>query len=229
MRQIIIDTETTGLSTDEGHRIIEIGAVEMINRRLTGNHFHYYINPQRDIDEGALQVHGITQEFLADKPLFAEIAEKFLAYIQDAELVIHNAAFDTGFLNVELQKISKNYPFLQDQCRIIDTLMLARQRHPGQRNSLDALCKRYNVDNSTRELHGALLDAQLLARVYLAMTGGQATLFGDELSAQTVIPSQAQQEKRKQKKRPPLIILKATAEEEAAHLTRMQEIEKSVH
>lgn len=181
MRQIVLDTETTGLDPQEGHRIIEIGCIELIKRRITKT-FHIYINPEREIDEGALQVHGITQAFLKDKPKFIEIAEEFLSFIGDDELIIHNAPFDLSFLNHELLRIHKTHKKLETCQRIIDTLVLARKLYPGQKNSLDALCKRLNVDSSHRELHGALLDAELLAKVYLAMTGGQSSLFGDELN-----------------------------------------------
>lgn len=179
MRQVVLDTETTGLETAHGHRIIEIGCVEMINRRLTGNNFHQYIQPEREIDEGAMEVHGITQEFLADKPRFADISKDLLAYLGDAELIIHNAPFDIGFLNYEFQMILGEQFDLTNQCEVLDTLAMARQMHPGVRNSLDALCKRYTVDNSGRELHGALLDSEILADVYLAMTGGQSSLSLD--------------------------------------------------
>lgn len=177
MRQIVLDTETTGLDLAQGNRIIEIGGVEIIGRRLTGRHFHQYINPERDSEPGALAVHGLSSEFLADKPLFGQVAESFLAFIEGAELVIHNAAFDLGFLDSELSRVYGGAFRLQARCPVIDTLALARDRHPGQRNSLDALCKRYGVDNSHRELHGALLDAEILADVYLAMTGGQVSLL----------------------------------------------------
>lgn len=177
MRQIILDTETTGLSTEAGHRIIEIGCLEMIDRRLTGNKFHEYINPEVKVEQGAVQVHGITNEFLKDKPLFKEIIQELIDFISGAELIIHNAEFDVGFLNHEF-KLAKYTKKIEQLCRVIDTLTLARKKHPGQRNSLDALCKRYNVDNSNRNLHGALLDAELLALVYLALTGGQGSLFG---------------------------------------------------
>jgi DNA polymerase-3 subunit epsilon len=176
-RQIILDTETTGISTAEDHRIIEIGCVEMVNRRLTGNTFHQYINPEREIDAGAIEVHGITNEFLADKPLFDEIAEDFLAFIDGAELVIHNAPFDVGFIDHELKKLDGEERRVNTLCGVLDTLKLARDKHPGQKNNLDALCKRYEVDNSNRELHGALLDAEILADVYLAMTGGQVSML----------------------------------------------------
>ncbi|HLR87305.1 MAG TPA: DNA polymerase III subunit epsilon [Wenzhouxiangella sp.] len=176
LRQIVLDTETTGLEHDEGHRIIEIGAVEMIERRVTGNNFHVYINPDREVEAGALEIHGITNEFLAEKPRFAELASEFLDFIKGAELVIHNAAFDLGFLDAELARLDRPAR-VSDYATHLDTLVLARELHPGQRVSLDALCRRYEVDNSGRELHGALLDAQLLAEVYLAMTGGQVDLI----------------------------------------------------
>ena len=181
MRQIVLDTETTGLDWERGHRIIEIGCVELVNRRQTGNTYQCYLNPQREIDEGAQEVHGLSREDLADKPLFAEVAESFLEYVADAELIIHNAPFDIGFLDNELRLIGSEAPSLQSSAMIMDTLILARQIHPGQRNSLDALCKRYGIDNSRRDLHGALLDSRLLAEVYLAMTGGQTALsLGDD-------------------------------------------------
>ena len=177
MRQIVLDTETTGLEPEQGHRVIEIGAVELIDRELTGETFHAYLNPQREIDEGALQVHGIDADFLADKPRFAEISEDFLAFVRDAELVIHNAPFDVGFLDRELSLVPGPTHRLGELCKVTDSLALARHKYPGQKNSLDALCRRFNVDNSARERHGALLDAEILAEVYLAMTGGQTALF----------------------------------------------------
>ena len=176
MRQIILDTETTGLEPTRGHRIIEIGCVELVNRRLTGNHFHVYINPRREVDDGAIEVHGITNEFLEDKPYFEDIAESFVEYIKDSELVIHNAPFDVGFLNHEFGLMTDSPGKIADYSTVLDTLVLARQMHPGQKNSLDALCKRYYIDNSQRDLHGALLDSEILAEVYLAMTGGQTDL-----------------------------------------------------
>ena len=179
MRQIVLDTETTGIGPETGHRIIEIGCIELIDRKLTGNHFHTYLNPQRDVDEGAFRVHGISTEFLQDKPLFKAIVNDFLQFIDGAELIIHNAPFDVGFLNAELRH-AKWPKRLHDYSSIFDTLVLAREKHPGQRNSLDALCKRYDVDNSSRQLHGALLDAEILAFIYLAMTGGQTNLFIEE-------------------------------------------------
>lgn len=179
MRQVILDTETTGIGHEQGHRIIEIGCVELVDRKLTGNHFHRYINPKRKVDEGAFRVHGISSEFLQDKPLFSEIIDPLVQFITGAELIIHNAPFDVGFLNAEFKHV--RWPKrLEAYCTICDTLVLAREKHPGQRNSLDALCKRYAVDNSNRQLHGALLDAEILALVYLAMTGGQKQLIIDD-------------------------------------------------
>src|SRR5690606_12993840 len=180
MRQIVLDTETTGLETAQGHRIIEIGCVELIHRRPTNNYFHHYLQPDREIDEGALEVHGITNEFLRDKPRFADIVDEFIEFIRGAELIIHNAAFDIGFLDYELSLLDPPRGKVTDFCTVVDSLLLARNMHPGQRNSLDALCKRYGIDNSQRELHGALLDARILADVYLAMTGGQTALFAEQ-------------------------------------------------
>lgn len=177
MRKIVLDTETTGLDPAQGNRIIEIGCVEIVGRKLTGQHYHQYINPERDSEEGALSVHGITSEFLADKPRFAQIAESFLAFVDGAELIIHNAPFDTAFLNSELSRVYGDGFSIASRCSITDTLVMAKERHPGQRNNLDALCKRYDVDNSQRELHGALLDAEILADLYLIMTGGQVSLL----------------------------------------------------
>jgi len=177
VRQIVLDTETTGLTVSAGHRVIEIGGVEIIDRKLTGRHYHQYLNPERDSDIAALEVHGLTTEFLADKPLFAEIMNEMLEFFGDAELIIHNAAFDIGFLDHELKKARASVRALEKQCSVVDSLALARQKHPGQANGLDALCRRYGVDNSARTLHGALLDAEILADVYLLMTGGQTALF----------------------------------------------------
>ncbi len=179
MRQIVLDTETTGLEPSLGHRVIEIGAVEVVNRRLTGNNFHQYINPQREIDEAAIEVHGITLESLQDKPLFDDIALQLLEFLKGAELIIHNAKFDVGFLNHEFYEAGYNEKVIDDNCTVLDTLVMARHKHPGQKNSLDALCKRYFVDNTQRTLHGALLDAEILADVYLQMTGGQISLLGE--------------------------------------------------
>jgi DNA polymerase-3 subunit epsilon len=179
MRQIVLDTQTTGLSPSQGHRIIEIGCIEIVNRRLTGREFHRFINPQRDIDEGAQRVHGISREDLEGQPLFSGVVDDLLEFIRDAELVIHNAEFDVGFLEHEMRLMKHPLPVVTNHSMVLDTLALARKLHPGQRNSLDALCKRYSVDASQRDVHGALIDAELLARVYLAMTGGQAALSLD--------------------------------------------------
>lgn len=184
IRQIVLDTETTGIGPEHGHRVIEIGCVELIDRKITGKHYHVYLNPQREVDEGAFRVHGISTEFLKDKPLFKDIVSEFLQFIGGAELVIHNAAFDIGFLNSEL-KHSNLKKTINDYCDVLDTLLLAREKHPGQRNSLDALCKRYDIDNSNRKFHGALLDAEILSYVYLALTGGQASLFVDNQDSGT--------------------------------------------
>jgi len=223
MRQIVLDTETTGLEVGKGHRIIEIGAVELSERRPTGRTFHRYVNPQRAIDDGALAVHGISNEFLADKPTFAEIAHEFIEFVAGAELIIHNAAFDVSFLDAEFG-IAGATGQLRDYAQVLDTLLLAREKYPGQKNSLDALCRRLNVDNSHRELHGALLDAQLLADVYLAMTGGQGDLgFASErvdlprADGIAALP------------RPRLLVRRADDEERALHearLARLQEISK---
>ncbi|GAB0151835.1 MULTISPECIES: DNA polymerase III subunit epsilon [Marinobacterium] len=175
VRQIILDTETTGIDPEAGHNVIEIGCVEMVRRKLTGNTWHQYIKPDREVEAEAIEVHGITNEFLADKPRFAELAHEFLEFVRGAELIIHNAAFDIGFLNTELARNGINER-VDEICTVIDTLMLARKKHPGQRNSLDALCRRYGIDNSHRELHGALLDSEILADVYLVLTGGQTSL-----------------------------------------------------
>ena len=177
VRHIVLDTETTGLSPQNGDRILEIGCVEMVNRRITGNNLHLYINPERHVGDEVIAVHGITNEFLADKPIFSAVAKEFMDFIDGAELVIHNAAFDIGFLDNELMLLGDGrWQRIGNHCKVIDTLTMARKRHPGQRNSLDALCKRYDIDNSHRQLHGALLDAEILASVYLAMTGGQLTM-----------------------------------------------------
>jgi DNA polymerase-3 subunit epsilon len=175
MRQVVLDTETTGIGAEKGHRIIEIGCVELIDRKLTGRHYHQYVNPQRPSDEEAIGVHGITDEFLADKPLFGQVAQAFYEFIDGAELVIHNAPFDVGFMDAEFRRV--NMPMTRTFCTVLDTLVMARDMRPGQRNSLDALCRSYGIDNSHRELHGALLDAEILSDVYLMMTGGQTDLM----------------------------------------------------
>jgi len=226
MRQIVLDTETTGLEPSEGHRIVEIGCVELVDRRLTRNNFHQYLQPDREIDQGAVQVHGITNEFLRDKPRFGDIAENFLGYVGGAELIIHNAPFDVGFLNHELDLWRKDTQPIGELCRITDTLVMARSLHPGQRNSLDALCKRYEVDNSQRDLHGALLDAEILADLYLAMSGGQVSLslgtYGrSETDGACAGPH------RLSAQRPPLVVVRAGAEELAAHRTRLATINEA--
>lgn len=227
MRQIVLDTETTGLEPAQGHRIIEIGCVEIEQRRLTGRHYHQYINPQRDIDEAAQEVHGISSTFLADKPVFAQIVDEFLTFVKGAELLIHNAAFDIGFLDAELAKLGPQYGQMSDYCTVSDTLQMARRKHPGQRNSLDALCKRYDVDNSQRELHGALLDAEILADVYLAMSGGQTDL---SLGTDEVEVAEEQGPQRYQ----PIVrdalrfkLVKALPEEIEAHQQLLARIHKS--
>ncbi|HPF72190.1 MAG TPA: DNA polymerase III subunit epsilon [Xanthomonadaceae bacterium] len=190
MRQVVLDTETTGLDVRRGHRVIEIGCVEMIERRPTGRHFHYYLNPERDIEAGAQAVHGLSAEFLSDKPLFAEVVDDFIDFIRDSELVIHNADFDVGFLDAELERMGPSYGRVADHAEVCDSLAMARERFPGQRNSLDALCRRFEIDNSHRELHGALLDAQLLAEVYLALTAGQGAFEFDGMTATTTTSAQ---------------------------------------
>ena len=181
MRQIILDTETTGLDVKSGHRIIEIGCIEVINRKVSGQNFHTYLNPDRKVDEGAFEVHGLSNDFLSNQPFFSDIVSEFLEFVKNTELVMHNASFDLSFINVEMSRLNILPNGIQEICTILDTLKLARDLHPGQRNSLDALCKSYSIDSSRRELHGALLDAEILAEVYLAMTGGQDDLKLDDL------------------------------------------------
>lgn len=223
MRQVVLDTETTGLEWKQGHRIIEIGALELVDRQVTGRQFHTYINPERDIDLGALEVHGITGEFLRDKPRFDEIADDFMTFVDGAELVIHNAAFDVGFLDNELSITGHEPSSVTAISTVLDTLELAKDLHPGQRNNLDALCKRYDVDNSTRTLHGALLDAEILADVYLAMTGGQVDLG---LSLESSQITDEDEDDLKNTEHPPLFVLKAKDEELSQHQARLADIEK---
>jgi DNA polymerase III subunit epsilon len=224
MRQIVLDTETTGLEVRQGHRLIEIACVEMIERRPTGRHYQTYLNPDRAIDEGAREVTGIADEFLLDKPHFEDVVEEFLAFIQGSELIIHNATFDVGFLDAELARAGAQYGRISDHCPVLDTLVMARERYPGQRNSLDALCKRLGVDNSARDLHGGLIDAQLLADVYLAMTSGQVVLDlgfegAKETGERTVVT--------------PLVlarrphVLRANEHELDAHAQRLDALDKS--
>jgi len=222
MRQIVLDTETTGLDPTSGHRIIEIGCVEIIDRRITSNRYHQYIKPNRKIDDGAMKVHGITNEFLDDKPRFFEIVDEFMAFITGSELVIHNASFDVGFINHELKLLKQGWKPIEKYCQILDTLSLARKHHPGQKNNLDALCKRYNIDNSNRQLHGALLDAEILAELYLTMTGGQVSLLGTNETtpiANTI--------KRISKDREPLAIIQPSKEELQAHAKYLTILDKT--
>ena len=226
MRQIVLDTETTGLEPALGHRIIEIGCIELVNRRPTGRTFHRYLNPEREIDEGALAVHGISRADLYGKPKFAEIVEELLLFIADAELVIHNAAFDVAFLDAELERVPGQQRTVAALCRVLDTLALARSMHPGQRNNLDALCKRYSVDNSRRELHGALLDARILADVYLAMTGGQGALALTEATTSS-IATEGRTVRALVRPSIPLVVIEATEEELAAHAAMLAVITKA--
>lgn len=231
MRQIVLDTETTGLEPELGHRIIEIGCVELVDRRLTGNNFHQYLQPDMEIDPGAVAVHGITKEFLADKPRFAAIGADLLEYLRGAELIIHNAKFDTGFLDAEFRRwaaASGAEPArIQDLCAVTDTLDMARKAHPGQRNTLDALCKRHGIDNSRRELHGALLDAEILADVYLAMTGGQGSLMLEMPPTAGAERRPLGQVRARTAQRPPLLVRRADADELAAHDARLAALERS--
>jgi len=226
VRQIVLDTETTGLATSQGHRIIEIGCLEMINRRLTGREYHRFLNPERAIDEGAERVHGISIDDLVGQPRFADVAEEFLEFLRGSELVIHNADFDVGFLEHELRLMKHSQPAISDHASVLDTLALARKLHPGQRNSLDALCKRYFVDASKREVHGALIDAELLARVYLAMTGGQTALsLDDEQRSDAAAEDTALQPDRPAGLK--LIVIGASAQENEAHETLLGRMRES--
>ncbi len=227
MRQIVLDTETTGLEPSQGHRIIEIGCVELVDRKLTGRHYHQYIQPQRLVDEGAMEVHGITDEFLKDKPLFGQIVDEFMAFVKGAELVIHNAPFDIGFLDHELRLDGGRFGVMGDHCSVIDTLVMARQKHPGQKNNLDALCKRYMVDNSQRDLHGALLDAEILADVYLMMTGGQRDLMLGQEEAEGGGEGEVSAIRRLAADRQPLRVVMASDEELAVHQRKLDEVQKA--
>ncbi len=226
MRQVVLDTETTGLEPSEGHRIIEIGCIELVNRRASGRTFHEYVNPGRVVEPGALEVHNISNEFLSNKPAFAEIAPGFMKFIEGAELIIHNAGFDVSFINHELQLLGDAEADITRHCEVLDTLEMARRLHPGQKNSLDALCKRYNVDNSAREFHGALLDAQILTDVYLAMTGGQAALL---LDASSGMPGASQHAGHQHVDRAglKLRVLHASDQELEAHKQKLEAIAKS--
>ncbi len=225
-RLVVLDTETTGLNPQEGHRIIEIGCVELVNRRPTGNRFHVYLNPDRGIDAGALEVHGITNEFLKDKPRFADIVTDFVAFIKDSELVIHNAPFDVGFINYEFSLMADIPRTVDAFSSVFDTLAYARKKHPGQRNSLDALCKRYAIDNSQRELHGALLDAEILADAFLAMTGGQSSLLEDPTTSQQMLTENTEA-RTLTIHRPALTIVYCTDQELVEHQHRLEAIEKA--
>jgi len=223
MRQIVLDTETTGLSPLQGHRIIEIGCIELINRRTTGREYHRFLNPERNIDEGAERVHGISLADLQGRPRFADIAEELLEFIRGAELVIHNAEFDVGFLEHELKLMKHLQPLISEHARVLDTLTLARGMHPGQRNSLDALCKRYEVDSSRREVHGALIDAELLANVYLAMTGGQTALMLEQETTTAELASGTAVRVRRDDLH--LVVIRASSEENAAHQAFLDKME----
>lgn len=228
MRQIVLDTETTGLEVTQGHRIIEIGCVEILDRKLTGNHYHQYVKPERAIDQGALEVHGISEEFLADKPVFARIADDFLEFIRGAELVIHNAPFDIGFIDAELKLWNLQHQSVLEICQVTDSLQLARNKHPGQRNSLDALCQRYEVDNSNRTLHGALLDAEILADVYLLMTGGQTSLgLSPEAESSNTSASGSGQIRRLSSERKRLKVVSPSTAELERHEERLSALEGS--
>ncbi|NWA03695.1 DNA polymerase III subunit epsilon [Pseudomonas gingeri] len=233
MRSVVLDTETTGMPVTDGHRIIEIGCVELMGRRLTGRHFHVYLQPDRESDEGAIGVHGITDQFLVGKPRFGEVADEFFEFIKGAQLIIHNAAFDVGFINNEFALLGQHdRADISQHCGILDTLMMARERHPGQRNNLDALCKRYGVDNSGRELHGALLDSEILADVYLTMTGGQTSLSlagnaTDGNGSGEGSGNQATEIRRLPADRAPSRIIRASESELAEHLARLEVIAKS--
>jgi len=222
MRQIILDTETTGLESKQGHRIIEIGCIELINRRKTERNFHQYLNPERDIEDGAFNIHGLSNEFLSDKSRFADIAQEFIDFIRDDELIIHNAPFDVGFINAELKLLGKKWGKIEDYCIVFDTLVLAREKHPGQKNNLDALCKRYEVDNSQRDLHGALLDAKILLDVYLKMTGGQTDLTFHSVATSHGVKGKSEQYINNKHKK--LVVIEPTENELAEHRMLLESI-----
>ncbi|MBT7226110.1 MAG: DNA polymerase III subunit epsilon [Gammaproteobacteria bacterium] len=225
MRQVVLDTETTGLDPSQGHRVIEIGCVEIDNRKLTGRHYHCYLNPGREIDAAAIEVHGLTSQFLRDKPRFHQIEEEFLAFIDGSELVIHNAPFDIGFLDHELRATKTDATAISNICGVLDSLLLAREKHPGQRNSLDALCKRYGVDNTQRQLHGALLDAEILADVYLVMTSGQSSLLLSEDESEG--SNRRRRNKKHNVQREKIAVINAGDDELAAHEQRLQDLAES--
>lgn len=226
-RQIVLDTETTGLEPSQGHKIIEIGCVEMINRRLTGNNYHQYLQPDREIDEGAQAVHGISNEFLADKPRFSDVVKDFIEYLDGAELIIHNAPFDVGFINHEFKLVGDEYGKISTYCTVIDTLVMARKMRPGKKNNLDILCKEYQVNNAHRELHGALLDAELLAEVYLHMTGGQSALSLESEDTMNAGSGDMTAKKLSADRRP-IKIIPASEEELQAHQAILAKMENNV-
>lgn len=227
MRQIILDTETTGIDPSQGHRLIEIGCVELVNRRHTGKTYHCFLNPQREVEEEAMAVHGLSNEFLADKPLFASVVDDFLAFVRGAELIIHNAPFDVGFINNEFALLKRDLGAITDYCTVLDTLAMARSRHPGQRNSLDALARRYGADQRDRTYHGALLDSEILADVYLAMTGGQVGLalggdeFGNSGERLTAGPRRLAADRR------PLPVIRASEQEMQRHQVKLVTLDKA--
>lgn len=227
MRQIILDTETTGIDPLQGHRLIEIGCLELVNRKLTKRSFHHYLNPQREVEEEAFRVHGLSTEFLSDKPLFADIVDDFLAFVKGAELIIHNAPFDIGFLNNELRLLQRGFAPLTEYCTVLDTLVMARQKHPGQKNNLDALARRYGADQRDRTYHGALLDSEILADIYLAMTGGQVGLALGQEESDGGGEQRSEGLRRLSAGRPPLPVIPASAEELARHETKLKTLDKA--
>lgn len=227
MRQIILDTETTGIDPQQGHRLIEIGCLELVNRKLTKRNFHYYLNPQREVEEEAFRVHGLSTEFLADKPLFSAIADEFLEFVRGAELIIHNAPFDIGFINHELKLLQRGFSPITDYCGVLDTLVMARQKHPGQKNNLDALARRYGADQRDRTYHGALLDSEILADIYLAMTGGQVGLSLGQEENQGEGEQRAEGIRRLPENRARLPVLRANAEELERHESKLKALDKA--
>lgn len=226
MRQVVLDTETTGIDPRQGHRIIEIGCVEMIGRKLTNRHFHVYINPDREVEEEAFRVHGISNEFLADKPRFHEVAQEFFDFIKGAELIIHNAPFDIGFMDHEFARVG-GFPKTAEVCGVFDSLVYARKKHPGQKNNLDILCRRYGIDNSHRELHGALLDSEILADVYLLMTGGQTSLgLANNSDSDSKEDGEVEAIRRFSADRPALKVIRASEDELKIHEERLDLIDK---
>mgnify|MGYP001318015509 CR=1 FL=1 len=224
MRQIVLDTETTGLEPKQGHRIIEVGCIELINRSETNQNFHQYINPERDVEDGAFNIHGLSNEFLSNKPRFSDVAQEFIEYVRGSELIIHNAPFDVGFINSELKLLGKKWGRLEDYCTVFDTLTLAREKHPGRKNNLDALCKRYEVDNTQRDLHGALLDAKILVDVYLKMTGGQTNLSFDSNELESIKKNKS--DKHKNNRHEKLVVIEPTESELEQHHLLLKSIKE---